>query len=652
MRFGRLSGLLVMGACAYLGSIGVAEAVTCTGTNPITCPGGTNGAEVTVTPNLGTASNATNFANNFPATLVIPSGAAPAGSTVSSISLRLNGYTSTTGGGDGASRDVGILLESPDGRILQVISRIGSAASAQTNLTITIADGGANLPAPPSNAWTTSGTFAPGNYSGLSGLDGDRDGEDNPNYSAGGGPSSFHTAAPFGTSTMAGVFNGATVVGTWKVYLADDAGNLNGLGADVKFTSFDLIIGFSAASTPSSTSLSPSLTTSFTSGSNSSVTLTATVNQAGATGAVSFLDGGVSFTCAGGNQSLNSSQQATCTKTFTTEGIHSLTAVYNGDSTFIGSTSNPVNIFVQNHSTNTGTTYCNTGAVSSTGLSNSAYSATTPYPSVIDVGDGINTSIPGSVSTVSVTLKNFSSAGEAGLRMLLVAPDGTHGFDFWDGPGTSIGTGNYTLQDGSTQLAESAPISPGTYGPTAINPTPSLFTPGPPSPAPQVPATYQYAAPVGSATFETAFNGALANGQWSLFLHDANGNSFPANAAGGWCLTISAATGHPTTTTVTSSASPNAALGTSVTFTATVASTPAATIGTVTFTENGAPLVGASPSSAVAVSNGVAAVSTTALPEGDHTITATYHDSTSTFNDSFGTITIRVDKTTATPTLS
>ena len=84
---------------------------------------------------------------------------------------------------------------------------------------------------------------------------------------------------------MASVFGGANVNGTWNVYLADDAGFLFGLGANVSFTSFDLIITFSAATTPSTTTLTPSVTSPFTSGAGSSEVLTATVTS-GATGTV------------------------------------------------------------------------------------------------------------------------------------------------------------------------------------------------------------------------------------------------------------------------------------------------------------------------------------------------------------------------------
>ena len=74
----------------------------------------------------------------------------------------------------------------------------------------------------------------------------------------------------------------------------------------------------------------------------------------------------------------------------------------------------------------------------------------------------------------------------------------------------------------------------------------------------------------------------------------------------------------------------------------------------MTFTENGAPLTGAPNSGVANVSNGVALDLDHRLArEDDHTITATYtRHSSHTFNNSFGTVTIRVDKATSTPTLS
>ena len=205
-------------------------------------------------------------------------------------------------------------------------------------------------------------------------------------------------------------------------------------------------------------------------------------------------------------------------------------------------------------------------------------------------------------------------------------------------------------------------ISPGTYSPTTeFNFL--TFTLGVPipAPAPQPPTSFSLAEPAGSATFQTSFVGATANGAWLLYVSNegyAPPPSVPSPSSltasiGGWCITISPGTGHATTVGVASNPYPNATKGSPVTFTATVSSSPAVgNTGQVTFTENGCPLTGAQNGGVASVSNGVATIVTSGLPEGDHTITAAYHDSTSTYNDNFGTVTMRVDAATSTPTLN
>jgi Big-like domain-containing protein len=249
------------------------------------------------------------------------------------------------------------------------------------------------------------------------------------------------------------------------------------------------------------------------------VTLTATVTT-GATGTVTFQDVSKSpatnLTCTGGNPVTLSSGTATCTTSFSTEGIHSLFASYSGNGTYVASSSSDVYVFVQNHATNTGTTYCNAGAISNNGASNSALAqgqtGTTPYPSVIFVGDGVNTDITNSVSTVSVQLNSLSVNSDS--HMLLVAPDGTHAFDFWSFI-TSVGAGSYTIIDGSPALPSNGP-SAGTYGPTAYSldndPPDDAFTPDAPLPAPQLPGSFAVAEPAGSGAFESAFAGTAAHG--------------------------------------------------------------------------------------------------------------------------------------------
>ncbi len=630
---------------ALAASAGSAQAATCTstGTNQITCTGG-QGASLSFTN--GTA-GVTKEATTYPATLAFTG--APAGSTVASVSVTLNGYTAAAAPTGSGSADVGVLLEGPiSGSVkpnLQIMRWLGRGTNGQNNLTVIIQDGGAAIPGGDGNVngWTAGGTFSPSVYN-----DTARDGEASPNY----GVTIQHSAAPLGTSTLTSVFGGQPVNGNWNLYLADDGSN-----ASISFNSWDLVINYSGASTPSSTTLSPSPATAFTSGMNSTITLTATVT-AGATGTVAFQDGSTKLTCSAGNPVTLSGSAATCATTIATEGIHLLSATYSGDATFVTS-AGTANVFLQNHASSVSTTYCNTGLISNNGSSNFAFSNTVPYPSVIFVGDGVNQDITNSVSTVNLVLKNLSSLGTNDMHMLLVSPDGAHAFDFWSNAGAgAMTTGDYTIVDGSSQLPEVSSLSPGTFGPTAYsldnnNPLGDSFTPGPPTPAPQIPATFSVAAPAGSKTFLTAFNGATAHGAWSLYLYNGTGTGETTKATGGWCLDITPATGHATTTTVTSNPAPQAALGQSVTFTASIASSPAVgSVGTVTFSENGAPLVGAGGGGISSVVGGQASTSTTMLPEGDHVITAQFHDATNTFSDSFGTVSLRVDKATGTPTLT
>jgi hypothetical protein len=660
MRLHKLVGLLVF--CLAARAAFSVPGCTTTGTNQITCTSGQGAQLLSDSTLMGTV-----HAGTYPATLSVSG--APAGATITSVVLRVNGYTSITSTGTntnaacpvtscGASRDMGLLLEGPlsggSKPNLQIMRAIGSVTSSvQTNAILTFQDGATQMPLNPT-AWTAvnaSQTWAPTSSNNAAA----RDGEANPNYTPT-GPSTINVSAPLGTATLASAFAGKTVNGTWNLYLADDSGNgiENGIiGANVSFSSFDLIINYSGATTPSTTTLTPNPSTSYTSGAGSSVTLTATVT-AGATGTVTFKDGNTTLVCSEGSEPRPlSNSVATCTTTFATEGVHVLTANYSGDSTFIQS-SGTANIFAQNHATNTGSTYCNAGAISTNGRSDVAYTDGTPYPSVIFVGDGVNTDINNSVSTVSVKINGLTSIanGLQAIRMMLMAPDGTHAYDFWSQAGQTATNGTYTIQDGASQIPGTATLTSGTYGPTANNNVADFFTPGPPLPAPQVPASFVVAAPAGSASFLTAFSGAAAHGSWSLFFYNVNGPNQAVTAAGGWCLSITAATGAPTTTTVTSNPTPQAALGAAVTFSANVSSSSGVNFGNVTFTEKGNPLVGAPNSGVAAVVNGVAAISTTALSEGDHTITASYHDSVGTFNDSFGTVSVRVDKPTSTPTLS
>ncbi len=654
----RFGGALVV-SMGVLVSMGVAHAGCTTVSPTVTCTGG---AGASISYNNGNAqSDGTHDATTYPTTITVSGGSG----TASVVTLTVHTYTSTVGGvgaspGGNSSQSVGLLLVSPTGRALEVMRSTGTSSTAQSSLTFTIADSGAASFPDSNTVWSTGGTFKPtanpGTGTNENGAGATPPGVE-PNYhtnNLGGtttAPASFHSAAPNGTSTFASVFAGDSVNGTWSLFLADDYSRTG-----ISFASWDIAITFSAASSPSTTTLTPNPTTPYTTSPGNSAVLTAQVTS-GATGTVTFKDNGTSVTCSEGAQprTLNGSAQATCTTTFSTEGIHPLNASYSGDSTFVISAGS-ANVYVQNHPSKSSTTYCNAGTITNDGNSASGFTHTSPYPSVIFVGGTGSTGLGTTVSTVSVQIPNFSSPDPNQARMVLMAPDGTHALDFWSGAGLNTGAlaGVYHIQDGSPALpppsgAGSAALSPGTYGPTSY--FAATITPGPPAPAPQVPASFGEAAPIGSKTFLTSFSGAPTDGAWALFLYNNDGSAI--TFTGGWCLDITPASGFGTSVNVTSNPTPRANTGNFVTFTANVTSPGHGTVttGNVTFTENGAPLVGTGTGVA-AVSSGVATITTQMLPEGEHVITADYQDTGTTFAANFGTVSLREDKATSTPTLS
>jgi hypothetical protein len=649
-------GIAMLLALVALPAVVNAQGSCSTGTGTVTCTGGA--MSQVINTNNGTVSvNWPTVAaqSGFPSSINVTGG----GAAVKTVSITLHGYTSefNLSGSNNffGSAEMGLMLVSPSGHNLEVLRNVGNPNVGENNITVTLADG--NTLAPDGEAGTptdlTTGTWSPASY---------KSEENEPNYAQAGAPALQHAAGVGsntdlnGTSTLNsvnGVFTGDTINGLWKLYLVSDAF----FETNVKFTSWDITITYTAASETSTTSLSPSPTTAFTSSPGNSVTLTASVTgtPGSPSGTVTFMNGSSNLSCTGGNPATLSSGQASCVTSFSTEGLQPLSASYSGDSTFVGS-SGTANVFTYNHATNpTGTTYCNSGTITD----GSGLVDVKPYPSVIFVGDGTSNSpsiSSNSVDTLSLKLNSFQSNDANGLHMLLVSPDGNHKLDFWgEAGGGAASLGNYTLQDGSGAVPNSA-ISPGTYSATDNFTTDNFFLGTPiPAPAPQPPATFSMAEPAGSSTFESSFVGATANGKWLLYVDDEGTTQSPtsttANMAG-WCINISPASGAGTNTTLVSSPTEFATKGALVTFTASVTSNTSVNEGTVTFTENGTPLVGAPNSGVASVSGGVASISTSSLPEGDHTISATYHDASATFNDSVGTETMRVDAATPTPTLS
>ncbi len=592
---------------------GVAHA-QCLGTTTVTC---NNGPGSSVAPLVnGTYTAAT----TYPSTITVPN---TFSGTVTSVTVTLVGMTTDGNAGLG-TQGLGLLLVSPDGRQFEFHRDTSDGGESFTNVTLVVADSNGSLAPDQNNPWlATTGTIniKPTSYA---------DGSEPTNYPTPGPGSPTNTATPYGTATFTSVFAGAPVAGAWKLYVVDHE-----INDSVSFSSWTLTLGASLTSSTTTTTLSSSVDPSFTGAPNNSTTLTATVSTASSgqpTGTVNFKDGSATIgSCGavvlaglGGNSS-----SAACPAAFSAEGNHSITAVYTPTGSFAPSTSQPLDQFVKNHSTGA---FCNTGTITIPGIAaNQAI-----YPSVINVTGFANT-----VSNLSITLNGLSggSAGLGSVQMLLVSPGG-NALEFLSHAANSAGQTSVspTFADANPSAPENGTLVTTTYQATSYSNN-DTFTPGPPIPAPQLPGSFLRAQPGGSGIFQTTFSGAQADGDWLLFVFDDGGSGSNANISGGWCLNITANTGIPTTTSLSANPNPSPT-GTLVTFTATV--TNAGSTGTVKFTENGANVVGG-PTSPVTVTGGQASFTTSSLPQGDHIITATYHDSSTINNDSFATVDARVD---------
>ena len=161
---------------------------------------------------------------------------------------------------------------------------------------------------------------------------------------------------------------------------------------------------------------------------------------------------------------------------------------------------------------------------------------TTPasqYPSNIVVSG-----LTGTTNSVTVTLNSINEPRSNNLAILLVAPNGDALTILSEVGSTSIVVSNatVTLSDSATTLLPSTgTYTSGTYLPTDREP---FTTTGDVYPAP-APASFSRAAPTGSATFASVFNGDNPNGTWKLYTYDARGGGGDATIAG-WSLNITA----------------------------------------------------------------------------------------------------------------
>jgi VCBS repeat-containing protein len=141
----------------------------------------------------------------------------------------------------------------------------------------------------------------------------------------------------------------------------------------------------------------------------------------------------------------------------------------------------------------------------------------TPYPSTINV-----TNLGGTVTNVTLTLRNLSHTWTRDIDILLVGPNGQKALvcsDVGNGGANNI---TFTLSDAAASTLPLVQLTAGTYRPADYETGDVLAAPAPVGP---------YTVPL------SAFNGQSANGAWSLYVFD-DGPGDLGSFAGGWSLTV------------------------------------------------------------------------------------------------------------------
>jgi len=446
------------------------------------------------------------------------------------------------------------------------------------------------------------------------------------------------TDGPNGTTTPTfnSRFKNLSADGTWTLSLID--------GTDpVSITGWKLYLTYGTAvviQTTTALSSSPNPVTYANSTTSATVTLTAFVatsptGQGTPTGTVAFTANGT--TLSGCGAVTLTGGQAQCVASLA-QGGNAIIATYAPTGNFVTSSGTMTELVEVTGFTASGNKWCNNSPITEP-----TDGIPLAYPAVITVSGYPNGT---TVGNVNVILNGVSGASGFADQFLLVAPGGgTHNLDFLDYAWSLSASGvSFTVSDANSTLPDqnSSPANGSTYLPfdgdknSAMPAFTSSLAPGIDSNIPQVPSTINDPQSVGAYTLEHAFGGAPANGDWALYI-----NGDEAVSVGSWCVDLSINSGSATTTSVSSN-NQRATHGQSVTFTATVTSTETVNEGTVAFvdTTTGTTLAGNVP-----VSNDSATFSTSALAEGDHSITATY-SGTSNYNTSYGTWEQRVDDAT------
>ncbi|WP_344181717.1 Ig-like domain-containing protein, partial [Streptantibioticus ferralitis] len=351
-------------------------------------------------------------------------------------------------------------------------------------------------------------------------------------------------------------------------------------------------------------------------------TLTATVTPvspgAGTpTGTVTFFDGGTPI----GSGTLNGSGVATLSISTLAVGPHALTATYNGDGDFNGSTSAVDSQTVNKAGTTTSLVSAPDPSVFGEAKTLTATVAAvspgagTPTGTVdfFDGGTPIGSATLNGSGVATVTVSNFA----VGSHALTATYNGDSGFN-----GSTSAVDNQTVNKaGTTTSLVSAP-DPSVFGEAkTLTATVAAVSPGAGTPTGTV-DFFDGGTPIGSATLiggtATITTSTLAVGPHALTATYNGDGNFNSSTSPVDNQTVNKA---DTTTSLTSTPDPSA-FGESKTLTATVTATLpgiGTPTGTVSFFD-GLTLLGTAP-----LSGGVATFTISSLAVGPHALTATYN---------------------------
>jgi large repetitive protein len=430
--------------------------------------------------------------------------------------------------------------------------------------------------------------------------------------------------------------DGATVLGTFPVN--SGAASLSTSTLSAGSHSLSVVYSGDATNSPSTSGVvtatvnKTATTTTLAASPNpaaagQSVTLSAAVSPATATGTVQFFDGATSLGTA-----TVSNGAATLSTFALSAGSHSLTVAYSGDATYAASTSSAVAETVNKAATTASLSVSPNPATVSQAVTLSAAVSPATATGTVQFFDGA-TSL-GTATSSNGTAALSTSALSAGSHSLTVVYSGDATYS-----ASTSAVVTETVNKAATTASLAASPNPAATGQSvtlsaAVSPSTATgtmqFSDG---------ATSLATVPVsnGAAAFSTS---ALSAGSHSLTVTYSGDAAYSASTSAVVTETVNKAA-----TTATLSASPNpASVGQSVTLSATVS--PATATGTLQFFD------GATSLGTVTVSNGAALLSTSALAAGSHSLTVAYSGDAANSASTSAVFTETINKAATTATLA